>query len=58
MKENKKEKNADVKEYRVPIETTFEIEIPPSVIEALDVVRGDRLMFYQNDDGQVLLQKA
>ena len=40
------------------IEEAFEITLPTEVMEALDIDKGDNIQFYQDDDGQILLQKA
>ena len=53
-----KEEAVDVKEYSATIERGFEIDLPPEVIDRLKLDSGDNIQFYQDDDGQILLQKA
>ena len=53
-----KEEAVDVKEFRATIEGGFEIDLPQEVIDALKLESGDTIQFYQDDDGQILLQKA
>ena len=44
--------------FCVPIEETFDVELPKEVMEALHLQTGDSIQFEQDDDGQVYLKKA
>ena len=53
-----KEEAVEGKKYIIPVEHSFEIDLPKEVIDALKLESGDTILFYQDDDGQILLQKA
>jgi len=56
MKENKEEAD-DITQWKIPVESGFEIDIPEIVLDKLSVGEGDSIKFVE-DNERIILEKA